>query len=64
MTKQTALITSSEDAEAYAEAERTQPAPRRSGSEQIEKLEQKVEALSTEVESLKKQFEEFRKQFE
>jgi hypothetical protein len=58
------LLSGEVDVEAYAEAERTQPAPRRSGNEQIEKLEQKVEALSTEVESLKKQFEDFRKQFE
>lgn len=48
-----------------AEVERTHTAvPRRSGSEQIEKLEQKVEALTNEVEQLKQQFEEFRKQFE
>ena len=58
------LLSGEVDVEAYAEAERTQHAPRRSGSEQIEKLEQKVEALSTEVDSLKKQFEDFRKQFE
>jgi uncharacterized protein YceH (UPF0502 family) len=58
------LLSGEVDVEAYAEAERTQPAPRRSGGEQIEKLEQKVEALSTEIESLKKQFEDFRKQFE
>jgi uncharacterized protein len=37
---------------------------RRSGSEQVERLEQKVDALSAEVETLKQQFEQFRKQFE
>jgi len=49
---------------AFNEAERTPVPARRSGNEQMEKLEQKVEALSTEVERLKQQFEEFRKQFE
>jgi uncharacterized protein len=58
------LLAGDVDVEAYAEAERAAPAPRRSSNEQIEKLEQKVDALSNEVESLKKQFEEFRKQFE
>jgi len=49
---------------AFNEAERTPVPARRSGNEQMEKLEQKVEALSTEVERLKQHFEEFRKQFE
>jgi len=49
---------------AFNEAERTPVPARRSGNEQMEKLEQKVEALSTEVDRLKQQFEEFRKQFE
>ena len=58
------LLSGDIDVEAYAESERTAPAPRRSNNEQFEKLEQKVEALSTEVETLKQQFDEFRKQFE
>src|SRR5215216_790059 len=37
---------------------------RRTGSEQVERLEQRVDALTTEVEKLKEQFEQFRKQFE
>jgi uncharacterized protein YceH (UPF0502 family) len=43
------------------EGERT---PRRTGSEQVERLEQKVDALNAEVEKLKEQFDQFRKQFE
>ena len=58
------LLAGDVDVEAYVEAERSAPAPRRSSNEQVEKLEQKVEALSNEVDSLKKQFEDFRKQFE
>jgi uncharacterized protein len=42
----------------------TERVPRRSGSEQVERLEQKVDALSAEVETLKERFEQFRKQFE
>jgi uncharacterized protein len=42
----------------------TERIPRRSGSEQVERLEQKVDALTAEVEKLKEQFEQFRKQFE
>jgi uncharacterized protein len=42
----------------------TERVSRRSGSEQVERLEQKVDALSAEVEALKEQFEQFRKQFE
>jgi uncharacterized protein YceH (UPF0502 family) len=42
----------------------TERAPRRTGSEQVERLEQKVDALTAEVEKLKEQFEQFRKQFE
>jgi uncharacterized protein YceH (UPF0502 family) len=60
------LLSGDIDVEALAaEAERaTAVAPRRSSSDQVEKLEQKVEALTHEVEQLKQQFEEFRKQFE
>jgi uncharacterized protein YceH (UPF0502 family) len=47
-----------------AETERHVTAPRRSGSEQIERLEQKVDALTNEVDRLRLQFEEFRKQFD
>jgi len=56
------LLSGEIDVEALAvESER---APRRTGSEQVERLEQKVDALSSEVEKLKEQFEQFRKQFE
>lgn len=59
------LLSGDIDVEALAaEAERATAAPRRSSSDQVEKLEQKVEALTHEVEQLKQQFEEFRKQFE
>jgi uncharacterized protein len=58
------LLSGSIDVEAFVESERSAPAPRRSGSEQIERLEQKVEALTTEVDKLRLQFEEFRKQFD
>jgi uncharacterized protein YceH (UPF0502 family) len=47
-----------------AESERPPVSPRRGGSEQVERLEQRVEALSGEVENLKAQFEQFKKQFE
>jgi uncharacterized protein YceH (UPF0502 family) len=52
------------DVEALAETERAAVAPKRTSSEQVEKLEQKVDALTTEVERLRQQFEEFRKQFD
>ena len=56
------LLSGEIDVEALSvELERT---PRRSGSEQVERLEQKVDALTAEVEKLKEQFEEFRKQFD
>jgi uncharacterized protein YceH (UPF0502 family) len=56
------LLSGEIDVEALAvETERI---PRRSGSEQVERLEQKVDALTAEVEKLKEQFEQFRKQFE
>jgi uncharacterized protein len=56
------LLSGEIDIEALAvESERT---PRRTGSEQVERLEQKVDALSAEVEKLKEQFDQFRKQFE
>jgi uncharacterized protein YceH (UPF0502 family) len=46
------------------ESERPAPSPRRTGSEQIERLEQKVDALSAEVDKLRAQLEQFQKQFE
>jgi uncharacterized protein YceH (UPF0502 family) len=56
------LLSGEIDVEALAvEPERT---PRRSGSEQVERLEQKVDSLAAEVEKLKEQFEQFRRQFE
>jgi len=56
------LLSGEIDVEALAvEPERT---PRRTGSEQVERLEQKVDALAAEVENLKEQFEQFRRQFE
>src|SRR6478672_5840245 len=56
------LLNGEIDVDALAvESER---APRRTGSEQAERLEQKVDALTAEVEKLKEQFEQFRKQFE
>ena len=58
------LLSGEIDVEALAESAPVPTASRRSGSEQIERLEQRVEALSTEVETLKAQFEQFRKQFE
>ena len=60
------LLSGALNLEAIAEADRSSAtsSPRRGGSEQIERLEQKVEALSTEVEKLREQFEQFRKQFE
>ncbi len=61
------LLSGEIDVEALvAESERASVASpsRRSGSEQIERLEQKVDALTAEVETLKEQFEQFRKQFE
>ncbi len=62
----THLLSGDIDVDALAaELERAPAAtPRRSSSDQVEKLEQKVEALTNEVEQLKQQFEEFRKQFE
>jgi len=58
------LLSGEIDVEALAEVAPAPTASRRSGSEQIERLEQRVDALSTEVETLKAQFEQFRKQFE
>src|SRR5215213_11256128 len=56
------LLSGEIDVEALAvEPERT---PRRTGSEQVERLEQKVDALTAEIETLKEQFEQFRRQFE
>ena len=56
------LLSGEIDVEALSvELERT---PRRSGSEHVERLEQKVDALTVEVEKLKERFEEFRKQFD
>jgi uncharacterized protein YceH (UPF0502 family) len=57
------LLSGEIDVEALAAVE-TERTPRRSGSEQVERLEQKVDALAAEVEKLKEQFEQFRKQFE
>lgn len=58
------LLSGEIDVEAFAEAERAAPTPRKTSSDQIEKLEQKVDALTAEVESLRQQFDEFRKQFD
>lgn len=58
------LLSGPIDVEALVESERSAPAPRRSGSEQVERLEQKVDALTAEVDKLRLQFEEFRKQFD
>ena len=59
------LLAGDIDLESLAsEAEHVAATPKRSGHEQIERLEQKVDALATEVESLKLQFEYFKKQFE
>src|SRR5215212_7668633 len=56
------LLNGEIDVEALAvEPERTQ---RRTGSAQVERLEQKVDALAAEIETLKEQFEQFRRQFE
>jgi uncharacterized protein YceH (UPF0502 family) len=56
------LLSGEINVEALAvEGERT---PRRTGSEQAERLEQRVDALTAEVEKLKEQFDQFRKQFE
>jgi len=58
------LLAGDIDVESFAEVERAPAAPRRSSSEQVERLEQKVDVLTTEVERLRQQFEEFRKQFD
>jgi uncharacterized protein YceH (UPF0502 family) len=58
------LLSGEIDVEALVESERSAPPPRRSSSDQIERLEQKVDALTTEVDKLRLQFEEFRKQFD
>ena len=58
------LLSGEIDVEALAAEVERIPTPRRGGSEQFERLEQKVEALTAEVEQLKQQFEQFRKQFE
>src|SRR5215212_11668407 len=56
------LLSGEIDVEAMAvEPERT---PRRYGSDQVERLEQKVDALAAEIEKLKEQFEHFKQQFE
>lgn len=58
------LLSGAIDVEALLESERSAPTPRRSSSDQIERLEQKVDALTAEVDKLRLQFEEFRKQFD
>lgn len=59
------LLSGEIDFEALAEAEQAAAsAPRRGGSERVEKLEQDVALLTGEVEKLRLQFEEFKKQFE
>jgi len=59
------LLAGDIDLESLAsEAEHVAATPKRSGHEQIERLEQKVDALATEIENLKLQFEQFKKQFE
>jgi uncharacterized protein len=58
------LLSGPIDVEALVESERSAPAPRRSSTDQFERLEQKVDALTTEVDKLRLQFEEFRKQFD
>lgn len=59
------LLSGEIDVEALAAAETERVlVPRRSGSEQFERLEQKVDVLTAEVEKLKEQFEQFRKEFE
>jgi uncharacterized protein YceH (UPF0502 family) len=58
------LLSGPIDVEAFAESERSAPAPKRSSADQIERLEQKVDSLTAEVDKLRLQFEEFRKQFD
>jgi uncharacterized protein YceH (UPF0502 family) len=58
------LLSGEIDVEALAESAPVAAPSRRSGSEQVERLEQKVEALTAEVDKLKEQFEQFKKQFE
>lgn len=61
------LLSGEIDLEALAAESERAPvvaSSRRTGSEQIERLEQKVDALTAEVEGLRAQFEQFRKQFE
>ncbi len=60
------LLSGEIDLEALAEAENAaaSAAPRRGGSERVEKLEEQVVMLAGEVEKLRLQFEEFKKQFE
>ena len=58
------LLSGEIDVEALAESVPVVAPSRRSGSEQVERLEQKVEALTAEVDKLKEQFEQFKKQFE
>ncbi len=58
------LLSGAIDVESFVETERASAAPKRAGSEQIERLEQQVDALTSEVERLRQQFDEFRKQFD
>ncbi len=60
------LLSGEINIESLAKAERAPAAsaPRRGGSEQVERLEQKIDALTVEVEKLRQQFEQFKKQFE
>ena len=58
------LLSGEVDIEAVISIEKTVSPQRRSGSEQIERLEQKVDALTTEVDKLREQFDQFKKQFE
>ena len=58
------LLSGEIDVESFNEPERIAVVPRRSGNEQMERLEQKVESLTAEVERLRQQFEDFRKQFD
>ena len=59
------LLSGEIDIESMAsEIEHSAPTPRRSTSENVERLEQKVDHLTAEVESLRQQLEQFKKQFE
>ncbi len=60
------LLSGELNLEAIAEADRSPVAssPRRSGTDQIERLEQKVDALMVDMEKLREEFATFKKQFE